>query len=59
MIEIPPTDSKGLGRKWGVNGILTNGEKMGILEDWQKGEERLLGIWQETNSTYLQNYELE
>jgi hypothetical protein len=29
MIEIPPTGTKGLGRKRGVNGILTIEAKMG------------------------------
>ena len=27
LIEIPHTGTKGLGRKWGVNGVLTNGQK--------------------------------
>jgi hypothetical protein len=42
MIEIPHTDTKGLGRKWGVNGILTYQAKSDSVTDIKRLKRFLL-----------------
>jgi len=51
MIEIPPTDSKGLGRKRGVNGILTFEKKINLNSKNQEPETKFLIL--ETSFTFV------